>query len=183
MSNLSATIPAGPFLLGALVLTLIAAGWDLATRRIPNLLTMTAMALGVAGHLVMGRETGLAWSLAGLCVGLGLLLVPALIGGMGGGDLKLMGAVGAIVGPLAVFEIALVSAVAGGILAFAVALRRRVARAAFRQAFALVRPGSSSDAACSPDDAAPAPGALGTIPYGVAIGLGTWVCLLGHGPL
>ncbi len=181
MSDLIASIPAGPFLLGALALTLIAAGWDLASRRIPNLLTVTGMALGLGGHLAWQREVGLAWSIAGLAVGLGLLLVPVLLGGMGAGDLKLMAAIGSLVGPASVFEIALVSAVAGGCLAIAVALHRKVARAALRRAFSLMRirlPATATSTA----SAAPAPGAFGTIPYGVAIGVGTWLCLLGGGP-
>jgi prepilin peptidase CpaA len=168
-------------LLGALALTLLAAGWDLASRRIPNLLTVTVMALGLAGHLAMQREAGLAWSLAGIAVGLGLLFIPCVLGGMGGGDLKLMGAVGSLVGPASVFEIALVSAVAGGVIALGVALHKKVARAAFSQVLSVV--GIRSRPAAGPDQAvAPARGALGTIPYGVAIGVGTWFCLLGPGP-
>jgi prepilin peptidase CpaA len=177
----TAALTAGPLVLGALVLSLIAAGWDLASRRIPNLLTVTGMAVGLAGHVVLEREAGLAWSLAGLLVGLGLLLLPCIVGGMGGGDLKLMGALGALVGPASVFEIALVSAVAGGVLALGVALHRKVVRAAFRQAFAAL--GLQTGPATAPHfSAPPARGALGTIPYGVAIGAGTWFCLLGHGP-
>lgn len=181
MFDPTATIPAGLFLLGALALTLLAAGWDLASRRIPNLLTVTGMALGLAGHLAAQREAGLAWSLAGLLVGLGLLLIPCVLGGMGGGDLKLMGALGTLVGPASVFEIALVSAVAGGVIALGVALHRKVARAAFRQALSVLGMRSRATAP-SPQSAAPARGALGTIPYGVAIGAGTWLCLLGRGP-
>ena len=181
MFEATALLTVGPLVLGALVLSLIAAGWDLASRRIPNLLTVTGMALGLAGHLALEREAGLAWSLAGLVVGLGLLILPCVLGGMGGGDLKLMGALGALVGPASVFEIALVSAVAGGVLALGVALHRRVARAAFRQAFAAL--GWKTREPAAPLVAAPpARGALGTIPYGVAIGAGTWLCLLGHGP-
>ena len=182
MFDLTATIPAGPFLLGALALSLIAAGWDLASRRIPNLLTVTAMAVGLAGHVMFEREAGLAWSLAGLVVGLGLLVLPCILGGMGGGDLKLMAALGTLVGPASVFEIALVSAVAGGVLALGVALHKKVARAAFRQALSVlgVRP---REAPAPLKSAPPARGALGTIPYGVAIGAGTWLCLLGRGPL
>ncbi len=181
MFNATATLPAGPLLLGALALSLIAAGWDLASRRIPNLLTVTGMALGLAGHLALEREAGLAWSLAGLVVGLGLLLLPCILGGMGGGDLKLMAALGTLVGPASILEIALVSAVAGGVIALGVALHKRVAHAALRRALSVLGIRSRQTPA-SVESAPPARGALGTIPYGVAIGAGTWLCLLGHGP-
>jgi prepilin peptidase CpaA len=168
------------FSVGALVLSVIAAGWDIATRRIPNLLTLGAIGCGLVGHLTLTHGHGLAWSAAGLTVGLGLLLPPALLGSLGGGDLKLMAALGALLGPGAAFEIALVAALAGGVLALVVALRRRQAQTALRQVvvFARRRPSSVTDDGSKPA----APVSVGTIPYGVAIGAATWICLLGGGP-
>lgn len=174
----------GGFPLAALLLTAMAAGWDLAVRRIPNALTVTAMAAALAAHAaanagggLAGSVGGFAWSAAGLAAGTGLLLIPALFGGMGGGDLKLMAALGAILGPHSVLDIALVSAVAGGFLAFAAAVRRGVVRAALARALGLRRRRRA------PNPASPRPGALGTIPYGVAIAVATWICVLAGGPL
>lgn len=165
------------FLPGALLLTVLAVVWDLAVRRIPNAITLTAMAGGLAGHAIVHGGGGLAWSAAGLAVGLGLLLVPVLMGGMGAGDLKLLGALGAILGPRSVLEIALVSAVAGGFLALAVAFRRGVAGAALERAARLCLFWRRSSRAGG-EETRPR---LGSIPYGVAIGLGTWICVLGGG--
>ena len=167
------------FSVGALVLSVIAAGWDIATRRIPNPLTLSAIGCGLLGHVILTHGQGLAWSAAGLTVGLGLMLPPALFGSLGGGDLKLMAALGALLGPGAAFEIALVAALAGGVLALAVALRRRAALKALRQVAMFAGRRSSVTA----DGSKPAaPVSVGTIPYGVAIGAATWICLLGGGP-
>jgi Flp pilus assembly protein protease CpaA len=91
-----------------------------------------------------------------------------------------MAALGALLGPGAAFEIALVAALAGGVLALVVALRRRQAQTALRQVvvFARRRPSSVTDDGSKPA----APVSVGTIPYGVAIGAATWICLLGGGP-
>jgi prepilin peptidase CpaA len=169
--------PTGLFSLSALVLSTVAAGWDIATRRIPNPLTVTAMASGLVGHLVMNQGTGLLWSAAGLLVGAALTLLSALYGGLGGGDVKLMAALGALCGPRATFEIALVSALAGGLLALLMALRHRVAIKALRQAAALLDFRRPRDASCSSEIASG-----GTVPYAVAIGAATWICLIGGGP-
>jgi prepilin peptidase CpaA len=168
------------FSVGALVLSVVAAGWDIATRRIPNPLTLTAMGCGLLGHLSLTHGHGLAWSAAGLTVGLGLMLPPALLGSLGGGDLKLMAALGALLGPGAAFEIALVAALAGGALAFAAALRRRAVGTALQRAATPWRLRTLTATANVPKPATPV--TVGTIPYGVAIGAATWICLLAGGP-
>jgi prepilin peptidase CpaA len=169
--------PTGFFSLGALVLCTVAAGWDIATRRIPNPLTVAAMAGGLVGHLLLNQGAGLVWSAAGLLVGAALTLLSALYGGLGGGDVKLMAALGALCGPRATFEIALVSAIAGGLLALLMALRHRVAFKALRQAAALLSFRRTRAASCSSEIASG-----GTVPYAVAIGAATWICLFGGGP-
>ena len=57
--------------------------------------------------------------------GFALMLPGHVLGATGAGDVKLMAAVGAIVGPAVVLKAFLFTAVAGGVLAVAVALRRR----------------------------------------------------------
>lgn len=166
------------FLPGAFVLTALAVIWDLARRRIPNHLTLTAIAAGLAGHALASGLGGLAWSGVGLAVGLGLLLLPFLSGGMGAGDVKLMAALGAIVGARSVFEIALLSAVVGGALAFATALRDGKAREALARAFALCMPWRRAVSGTSLKT-----GELGSIPYGAAIAMGTWIWMLSGGIL
>jgi prepilin peptidase CpaA len=98
---------------------------DLRTRRIPNVLTGTMAALGF-GFAVSGLGAiSLRAAVVGCLIGLVLMLPGHLLGATGGGDVKLMAAVGALVGPLVVFYAVLYTAVAGGLLAVVVALQRR----------------------------------------------------------
>ncbi len=117
---------------------LMACAYDLRTRRIPNGLTLGAAALALAFHAIDGGLGGVGTSVAGWLVG-GALLVPLFwLGGMGGGDVKLLAALGAWVGPGEVFWVALYSAIAGGVLAVSLALARGYLVRACRNLWALV---------------------------------------------
>lgn len=92
---------------GVLALVLIAAAvTDIRTARIYNAVTYPAIAIGLIGHTLMGGprfgagefELGLLGSLCGLAAGFLPLFVAWFAGGIGGGDAKLMGAVGALAG-------------------------------------------------------------------------------------
>lgn len=76
----------------------IAVFTDLRSQIIPNWLTVSAFAGALVFHLAVGGWIGLASSVCGFATGFGTLLVLFLIGGGGGGDVKLMGAVGAWIG-------------------------------------------------------------------------------------
>ena len=88
------------FLAAVVIFTLIASVTDIRTRKLPNWLTVPAFACGLLFHLVTGGLLGLGQSVAGFAVGFGVLLILWLIGGGGGGDVKLMGALGAWLGPI-----------------------------------------------------------------------------------
>lgn len=106
---------------------LLAVLFDLSTRRIPNGLTLAAMLAGVAWHGVTGGGWGLVLSLEGLSVaalGLTLWLARAL----GAGDVKLLGAVGALMGPIFLLWTLPGMIFAGALLALATALMRGVLR-------------------------------------------------------
>jgi prepilin peptidase CpaA len=75
------------------------AGWtDWKTRRIPNWLTIPALFLGIVAHGLTAGRSGLLESLKGTGLALLILLPVVLLRGLGGGDWKLMGALGAILG-------------------------------------------------------------------------------------
>ena len=86
---------------------------DLRSRKIPNLLTFSMMLLSLSYHGVTGGLSGLGFSAAGVAIGTGVFLIPYLMGGMGAGDAKLMGAVGAMLGPKGVVIAALISIMLG----------------------------------------------------------------------
>lgn len=78
--------------------TIAAAASDLRTRRLPNWLTVSAFVAALAAHTAINGLAGLGFSLLGFATGFGILLILWLIGGGGGGDVKLMGALGAWLG-------------------------------------------------------------------------------------
>jgi prepilin peptidase CpaA len=93
----------------AVIFTVIAAMGDLRTRKIPNRLTVPALFLGITLNALLGGWHGLVLGLEGAGIGLGLLLPLVLLRGLGAGDWKLMGALGAMVGPRMTFTILAVS--------------------------------------------------------------------------
>ena len=90
---------------------------DWSSRRIPNALTFGAAVVAVAFSLATAGATGLGWSVAGWTVGVLLFLPLFALRAMGGGDVKLLAAFGAWLGPVLVLWVALYGAIAGGVLA------------------------------------------------------------------
>lgn len=98
---------------------------DLWTRRVPNPLTMGLAATGVvfAACGIGGLTPGA--SLAGLALGLALMLPGHLIGATGAGDVKLFAAAGAFIGPAHILAAFIYTALAGGAIAIVISLSRR----------------------------------------------------------
>ncbi|MFK7768964.1 MAG: prepilin peptidase [Mariniblastus sp.] len=78
----------------------IAVFTDLKSRQIPNWLTVSSLVIALLFHFFSGGLDGLLLSIGGFATGFGILFVLWIIGGGGGGDVKLMGALGAWVGPM-----------------------------------------------------------------------------------
>jgi prepilin peptidase CpaA len=95
---------------------------DLRSQKIPNLITFPTIIFGLIYFSITSGWKGFLFSLEGLALGIAMFSVPYLMGVMGAGGVKLMGAVGAIIGPKGVFVASLFSAVAGGIYALIVLL-------------------------------------------------------------
>lgn len=100
--------------------TALAAAIDLRANRIPNYLTVPAALLGLAYHTLAPSGLGPLASLAGFGVGFLLLLLPWLLGGGGMGDVKLLAALGAWLGPLMMLVAFALSMLAAAIMAMAV---------------------------------------------------------------
>ena len=114
-----------------LVVAIIAVGMgaaaviDLRTRRVPNLLTASLAAAGIGiAAAGMGR-IGLGASILGCLLGLAFMLPGHIFGATGAGDVKLLAAAGALLGPTDTVFAFLNTAIAGGALALGVALYRR----------------------------------------------------------
>ena len=105
------------FEFGALTSAAVACVVDVRTARIPNVLTATSLAAAVVAHAVVPGGHGLGAVLGGAVTGLAAFFPIFALGGLGGGDVKLMGALGAWLGWEPVVWTALYTAIAGGVLA------------------------------------------------------------------
>src|SRR4030095_4903366 len=98
---------------GVLIATVV----DIRTRRIPNAVTATMAGAGI-GFAASGLSgMSLAAAALGFLFGLVLRRPGPALGATGAGDVKLMAAVGSLVGPVIVIKAFLFTAIAGGILA------------------------------------------------------------------
>ncbi len=160
------------------LLVVTAAAYDVRTRRVPNwLVGVGLVAALVAQGMTMGAGAGsLAW-LGGAAVCMGLCFGLYALGGMGAGDVKLMGAIGAFMGPFGAFHVALVSFLAGGVLALVMVMLRKEARrsAAGVSALLLSLPmlHASGSKAVHTEAQAPKHGGTIQLPYAVAFAAGT----------
>jgi prepilin peptidase CpaA len=127
-----------PAHLAAMLVALAACGTDLRSRRVPNVLTLGAALAGAGYHLLDGGWSGLGTSAAGWAVGLLVFLPLFLLRGLGGGDVKLLAALGAWLGPSQTLWLALFTAVAGGPIAVLVALWKGYLRQAFGNLWGLL---------------------------------------------
>ena len=165
------------FLLILLAIVLIlATAFDLHQRRIPNALTLPVIVGGMIYWSYLNGVDGFMHSTGGLLLGFAFLLPVYLFGGMGAGDVKLMGAVGSILGPQGVFIAFLYSAIAGGVYALFVLARSRVLKqTAGRYGFMLrgyLVTGQLTYLSPAAEEKLP------RLCYGVAISLGTILSVL-----
>jgi prepilin peptidase CpaA len=124
--------------LAVVLLAVAASFWDLRTRRLPNWLTFGGAAMGLSWALLSGGVAQLGWSAGGWAVAMLLFFPLFALRGLGAGDVKLMGAFGAWLGPSAALHLAFYTAMAGGVLAVAVLLWCRGLGRAFRNLWHLL---------------------------------------------
>jgi prepilin peptidase CpaA len=100
-----------------LLVVVIAGIYDAKYRRIPNWLTLSGLVLGLGLHTYVEGLPGLLLSLKGFGLATVIYFTLYLLRGMGAGDVKLMAAVGSILGPLPWFILFLATSIAGAIVA------------------------------------------------------------------
>ena len=148
---------------------LTAAALDLRTRRIPNLLTLPMMLIGVAAHLVNPSPAGRLAGILGICAGLPFFLLWRMQV-VGAGDAKLLMGVGALVGLETGLWATFLSILCGGALSLAalVYTKRLAGLGTFaRGIWMAFVTGTRADSV----------GAL-RVPMGFAIAAGTWWSLI-----
>jgi prepilin peptidase CpaA len=168
-----------PLAVALVVLVLIAAVCDIRTRSIPNPVTICGAAVGLLLNISLSGWAGAKASLLGLALGFAIFLPLFLVRGMGGGDVKLMAAIGAIAGPSNTFIIFILTAITGGVLAVALVLWRGALSGTFRNLGFIVtqlmqgKPPHQD----RPDLTIDHPHSL-KLPYAVPIALGSLLSLL-----
>jgi prepilin peptidase CpaA len=153
---------------------------DVRERRIPNVLSGVALLAGTVANASYFGVAGALSSLVGSAVGALLLLGPCALGGVGAGDVKMLSAIGALVGPGLVFASGLVGMVLGGVVMTTHLLRiGRLGEIIGRLGDMIggaIRSRSVATLRTSTAD----PAAV-TLPYSVPLGIGTVVVLLWAG--
>src|SRR2546425_8761422 len=115
----------------AVGIAVVACALDLRTHRVPNTLTFGAAFVAFIFSSVTGGTGGAASSVMGWIVATAIWLPIYALGGLGAGDVKLIGAIGAWLGPADVIHAAMYSAVAGAVMALALAIVRGCVRQTF----------------------------------------------------
>jgi prepilin peptidase CpaA len=101
---------------------------DLGWRRVSNWTSGGAVLAGLVVHFLQKGWIGALHSFLGAVIGFGVFLVFYLMGGMGGGDVKLMAGFGALLGYEKILPAALLAAATGGVMAMVVLAIRAVVR-------------------------------------------------------
>ncbi len=154
----------------------IAVYTDVRRGKIYNYLTLPAMAIGLILNTVSGGFDGLVSSLGGIGIGLLLFFLSAIFGRiLGGGDIKLLAALGALQGANFLLWALVYTAVIGGVLALVVAVGRGIL---WQRLKALVTACYLRAVAQVPMEIEPASNDAPRLPYAIAICLGSLVALV-----
>lgn len=98
--------------------------WDLRTQRIPNALTLSAAVAAIVFHAATAGWSGVGFSVSGWLVGTLVFFPFFAVRGMGAGDVKLLAAFGAWLGPFDVLYVAVATAIIGALFALALIIAR-----------------------------------------------------------
>ena len=159
------------FMCGAVVVAGIGCATDIASRRIPNRPTYSAILFAIIGRFAFQGWHGLESALVGGLIGGGAFLLFFLLHAMGAGDVKLMTAVGCFAGSTRAFEIVLAVAIAGGVFAIIHSLLHRRLRVVLGYVIELAGFHAMAGAEAHPSLNLSNPQAA-RMPYGVAIAAG-----------
>jgi prepilin peptidase CpaA len=166
-----------------LALVLGAAVYDVRYRRIPNWLTAGGILAGLVLNAIVKQGwpgglgsvwPGVWFSLKGFLVAFGVYFVLYMLRAMGAGDVKLMGAVGALVGVADWFGIFIITAIVGGFMALIlVVVKRRLKTTFWNMGFILNEMKHARPAYAGKEELdVKSPKSVG-LPHGAVIAVGT----------
>lgn len=166
-------------LVAAGVFTLIAAMTDLKFRKIPNKLTVPFCVAGLIFQTVMGGWLGMQDALLGFVVGFGVLFILFAVGGGGGGDVKLMGALGVWLGwkkTLFVLIISIVFVLFGTIVSMAYSVATRGFSRSLRKYFR--KQNTENDRETTKYDPLQQRKHRRIMPFAIPVALATWFVMI-----
>lgn len=149
-----------------LVILLISVITDIKSRKILNIVTLPSIIIGIIYYSAILGFDGFLFSGKGFLVGLALLFIPFVLGGIGAGDVKLLGAIGALKGTTFVFYSFLYGAAIGGFIALFILIKQKNIGGLLFRLFNATLQKEVGALNLEKKDLAP------SFPYGVAIALG-----------
>jgi prepilin peptidase CpaA len=154
------------------------AGWlDWRTRKIPNWLTVSGFVMGLGVHFIIWGWHGALVSLEGAGVALLVLLPFVLLRSLGAGDWKLMGAVGAMLGPAALLAFLFVTVLVTGVMALATVIWTRRVIATLKNIVVIIHGFFVFGWRGNPEMTLDNPGLL-KVPFGVAAAFTSVICFV-----
>jgi prepilin peptidase CpaA len=154
----------------------ILAGWiDWRSRRLPNWLTVTGFAVGITGNTILFGWIGVKGALVGAGIPLAVLLPVVLLHGLGAGDWKLMGALGALVGREEIVHVLLATILFAGLIAVGQMIWQKRVLVTLRNLWELVQGFFIFGLKPHPEFNL-SNGGASTLPFGVAAAIATVLC-------
>lgn len=154
----------------------IVGGWtDARTHRLPNWLTVSGLCAGVVVNAALGGWAGAKVALWGALIPMAALLPVVVLRGLGAGDWKLMGAMGAIVGSHEILRLLFVAIIFAGVIAAVKMVREKRVLLTFLNLWNLTRGFCLTGLKPHPEISLENP-AASALPFGVAVAAATLLC-------
>lgn len=160
-----------------LPLSFIISYYDVRYRRIPNAYALSVLISGLIVNAIGFGLAGLLSSMAGAILAFGLMFAVRLFTGLGAGDIKLFGAIGALIGAEQALQAFFLILILGGVLAVVATIRAGLLRRTMVGVYQIFygflvggQPPPSRDQFAQSGM---------TVPYGVAITFGSLIFELG----
>lgn len=156
-------------------LAALIAYYDVRYRRIPNAFVLATLSSGLGMNAILNGWHGVYSSIAGCAFAFGLMFMLHVFGAMGAGDVKLFAAIGAVTGVQLVLPTFFVVILTGGFLAIVSIIRAGIVITTMQRVLQILvglLPGWPMPKFAVPADR------KHTIPYGVAITMGSIISVL-----
>jgi prepilin peptidase CpaA len=160
----------------AFVFAVVGSVEDVRSRKIPNSLTYFGVIAALCIRIFVLGWPGLRDGLIGTLIGGGIFFFLFVIGGMGGGDVKLMAAVSAFAGLTQIVNLLIAAAISGGAMAIVIMLYQQRVLTTIRNTIVLVQHHLTTGLRPHPDLNVRQTQST-RVPFAPAIAIGTLYCL------